>query len=228
MADATDRAADRTRIVVADDHGVVRAGLRYVLEAEPGFEVVAEARTMPEAARAVRGRRADVLVLDLVMPGGSGIELIAELAGAAPTTAVVVLTMEDDPALARAALRAGARGYVLKDRASADLVAAVHAARAGHTYLTPELGARAALAPDGPPPPPGDLTPREADVLRLIALGHTNVEVGRRLYLSTRTVETHRAHLQQKLGSHTRAELVRHALDHGLIGPEAEGPSASS
>jgi two-component system, NarL family, response regulator NreC len=135
----------------------------------------------------------------------------------APGTAVVVLTMQEDPSFARTALRAGARGYVLKDSANSELVEAVRRAATGGTYLAPKLGAVLAATSDAPPGPPDDLTPREVEVLRLIALGHTNAEIGRQLYLSIRTVESHRAHIQQKLRRSTRAELVRYTLDRGML-----------
>jgi len=155
-----------------------------------------------------------VLVLDLNMPGGSSLEAIARLKD---ETAVVVLTMQDDPAYARQALQAGALGFVLKEAADEELLGAIRLAAAGDTYLNPRLGARIAAAPAQPDGPPDDLTTREVDVLRLIALGHTNAEIGEQLFLSTRTVETHRAHIQQKLRRSTRAELVRYALEHGLV-----------
>jgi len=165
----------------------------------------------------VLGHKPSVLVLDLNMPGGSSLEAIPALSETSPDTAVVVLTMQEDPAFAREALRAGARGYVLKQAAGTELVQAIRAAVGGGTWLNPELGARMAAAPTTPSGPPGDLTERELDVLRLIALGHTNNEIAEQLYLSVRTVETHRAHIQQKLGMSSRAELVRYALDHDLI-----------
>jgi two-component system response regulator NreC len=139
------------------------------------------------------------------------------VADASPGTAVVVLTMQEDPAFAREALQAGARGYVLKQSAGTELVQAIRAAAGGGTWLNPELGARLAASPTVPSGPPGDLTEREVDVLGLIALGHTNNEIADQLFLSVRTVETHRAHIQQKLGLSTRAELVRYALDNDLI-----------
>jgi two-component system response regulator NreC len=151
------------------------------------------------------------------MPGGSSLEAIPKIAETSPDTVVVVLTMQEDPAFARAALQAGARGYVLKQAAGTELVQAIQAAAGGGTWLNPELGARMAAAPLTPTGPPGDLTEREVEVLRLIALGHTNNEIAQQLHLSVRTVETHRAHIQQKLGLSTRAELVRYALDNELI-----------
>jgi two-component system, NarL family, response regulator NreC len=203
-------------VVLADDHPVVRDGLRMLLDAQDDLEVVAEAGDVDAARRSVLGYKPTVLVLDLNMPGGSSLEAIPAMAETSPGTSVVVLTMQEDPAFAREALRAGARGYVLKQSAGAELVQAIRAAAGGGTWLNPDLGARMAAAP-APAGPPGDLTDRELDVLRLIALGHTNNEIAGQLYLSVRTVETHRAHIQQKLGMSSRAELVRYALDHDLI-----------
>lgn len=211
--DAT--SAGTIRIVIADDHAVVRRGLRHVLDTEPGFEVLAEAANLDHARRYVRGHHPDVLVLDLNMPGGSSLEHIPAIRAECPDTQIVVLTMQNEPAYARQALSAGALGYVLKEAAEEELVEAIQRAAVGDTYLNPRLGARVAAEP--PPGPPDGLTEREVDVLRLIALGHTNTEIGEQLYLSVRTVETHRAHIQQKLRLATRSELVRYALDHKLI-----------
>jgi two-component system response regulator NreC len=202
------------RIVLADDHQVVRSGLRLLLENEEGFEVVAEASDIDSARRYVRGHHPAVLVLDLNMPGGSSLEAIPLVREESPDTQIVVLTMQQEPAFAREALGAGALGYVLKEAADDELVEAVRNAAAGESYLNPRLGARIASAPTGPP---DDLSEREVEVLRLIALGHTNAEIAEQLFLSVRTVETHRSHIQQKLGLTTRAELVRYALQRGLI-----------
>jgi two-component system response regulator NreC len=204
------------RIVIADDHAVVRSGLRMVLDSEHDIEVVAEAGDIPSALRAVRAYHPEVLVLDLNMPGEPSLQAIPRLLGEAPETAIVVLTMQRDPAYAREALRAGACGYVLKEAADAELVQAVRLATDGRTYLNPELGARMAAEPP-PSGPPDDLTQRELEVLKLIALGHTNTEIAAQLFLSVRTIESHRAHIQQKVRRSTRAELVRYALDHGLV-----------
>jgi two-component system response regulator NreC len=204
------------RIVVADDHAVVRSGLRLLLEAEEDFSVVAVAGDVDGADRMVRAHCADVLVLDLNMPGRPTLPAIPDLAS---STAVVVLTMQNDPAFAREALQAGARGYVLKEAADGELVDAVRAAADGRTYLNPQLGARLAAAPPAPTGPPDGLTDREIEILRLIALGHTNSEIGRQLFLSVRTVESHRAHIQQKTRRTSRSELVRYALDHGFVKP---------
>jgi two-component system, NarL family, response regulator NreC len=206
-----------TRVVIADDHAVVRSGLKTLLDAEPGFEVTAEARDVRTAMTLVRAQRPDVLVLDLNMPGDPSLPAIPDFLEASPETAIVVLTMQNDPAFAREALRAGALGYVLKESANAELVEAVQAATEGRTYLQPQLGARLAAEPAKADATADDLSERETEVLQLIALGHTNTEIAEQLYLSVRTVESHRAHIQQKLRLSTRAELVRYALDHGLL-----------
>lgn len=216
MTDETAEARETVTIVIADDHPVVRTGLRMLLDAESGLEVVAEAGDVPAAVRSVRGHRPRVLVLDLNMPGESSLAAIPTLLEISPTTGVVVLTMQNDPAFAREALQAGALAYVLKEAADDELVQAVRMAAAGKTYLNPQLGARLAAEPAQPAGPPDDLTEREVEVLRLIALGHTNTEIGEHLYLSVRTVESHRAHIQQKLRRSSRAELVRYAIEHGL------------
>jgi two-component system response regulator NreC len=206
---------DEITLVIADDHTVVRKGLRLLIDAEPGLRVVAEAGDVTDAIRLTKAHRPRVLVLDLHMPGGSSLEAIPEIA--AGTTAVVVLTMQDDPSFARQALQAGAKGFVLKEAADDELLLAIRLAADGDTYLNPRLGAQLAAQPDAPSGPPDDLTDREVDVLRLIALGHTNNEIGAQLFLSTRTVETHRAHIQQKLRRSSRADLVRYALEHDLV-----------
>jgi two-component system response regulator NreC len=204
-------------IVLADDHHVVRSGLRLLLEAEDGFRVVAEAGDVPTTERRVAAYHPRVLILDLNMPGESSLAAIPRLRGTAPDTQIVVLTMQSDPAFAREALRAGALGYVLKEAADGELVQAVRSAAYGRTYLNPELGARLAAEPLTAGGPPDDLSAREIEVLRLIALGHTNSEIASRLYLSVRTVESHRAHIQQKTGRTTRADLVAYAREHNML-----------
>jgi two-component system response regulator NreC len=204
-------------VLLADDHPVVRSGLRMLLEAEPDMEVVAETGDIESTLRSVRGHKPRVLVLDLNMPGGSSLSAIPELRQDVPQTAIVVLTMQNDPAFAREAMRAGALGYVLKQSAGTELVEAVRLAARGETFLNPRLGAQVAAAPPEPTGPPDDLTEREVEILRLIALGHTNAEIAEQLYLSVRTVESHRAHILQKTGRTTRAELVRYALDNSLV-----------
>jgi two-component system response regulator NreC len=206
-----------TTVVIADDHAVVRKGLRLLIDAEPGLRVVAEAGTAHDALRMARAHRAGVLVLDLNMPGGSSLEAIPEIRLQAPMTAIVVLTMQNDPAFARQALQSGAAGFVLKEAADDELLEAIRLAASGGTYLNPSLGARLAAQPPEPSGPPDDLSERELSVLRLIALGHTNSEIAGELHLSVRTVESHRAHIQQKTRRSSRAELVRYALEHGLV-----------
>jgi len=215
MNDAGTPDPDGLTIVLADDHVVVRSALRMLLESEPGFSVVAEAGTADDAVRYVRGHRPDVLILDLNMPGTPSLEAMPLLAEASPETNVVILTMRNEPAFARKALGAGVRGYVLKEAADAELVQAVKSAAAGDTYLQPALGARLAAESHGT----GDrLTEREGEILELIALGNTNAEIAERLFLSIRTVESHRSQIQRKLKLSGRSQLVRYALDEGIIG----------
>lgn len=202
---------------MADDHTIVRSALRALLEAEAGFEVVAEAGEVEEAVRKVLAYKPRVLVLDLSMPGGSTLAAIPRMLEASAATAIVVLTMEDEPRFAREALRAGALAFVLKEAADSELVDAVQAAVRGERYLNPQLGGLIAAAPETPPGPPDNLSEREVEVLKLVALGHTNAEISQQLYLSVRTVESHRAHIQQKSGRSTRAELVAYAREHGLL-----------
>ena len=204
-------------IVIADDHELVRDGIRMVLESEPDIEVVAEAGDAESAARYVLGHKPDVLVLDLNMPGAPSLEMIPKVSEASPSTAVVVLTMQNEPAFAREALQAGAMGYVIKHSAATELVAAVRSVVAGDTYINPSLGARLAAEPPAAHHPPDDLTPREVEVLGLLALGYMNPEIAEQLVLSVRTVETHRANIQRKTDISTRAELIAYAIDNRLV-----------
>jgi two-component system response regulator NreC len=203
-----------TTIVIADDHAVVRSALRVLLDSEPDLDVVAEAEDVESAAARLREHHPRVLLLDLSMPGVPSLKAMPALREEFPDTAIVILTMQNDPSFAREALRVGATGYVLKEAADAELVDAIHAAAEGDRYLNAQLEARLASDSRGPR---GELSEREVEVLRLIALGHTNSEIAAQLGLSVRTVESHRAHIQNKLGLTTRAQLVRHALDHHLI-----------
>ena len=204
-------------IVLADDHRVVRSGLRVLLESDGRFAVVGQAGDVAGTEEAVHAHHPRVLVLDLNLGGESSLDAIPRLRADAPGTQIVVLTMQEDPAFARAALRSGAIGYVLKDAADAELMTAVTLASEGRTYLNPELGAHLAAQPPEGDARPDKLTPREVEVLTLIALGHTNGEIAAALYLSVRTVESHRAHIQQKVGLTTRAELVGYARDRGIV-----------
>jgi two-component system response regulator NreC len=195
----------------------VRKGLRMLVDSEPDLRVVAEAGTVPDALRMARAHLPAVLVLDLNMPGGSSLQEIPTIREQAPMTAIVVLTMQNDPSFARQALQTGALGFVLKESADDELLEAIRLAAVGENYLNPRLGARLAAQPPEPAGPPDDLSERELEVLRLIALGHTNAEIAEHLFLSVRTVESHRSHIQQKTRRSSRAELVRYALDHGLV-----------
>ncbi len=205
-------------IVIADDHPIVRRGLKQLLDAEAGLKVVAEAADVDTARRYVLGHHPDVLVIDLNMPGESTLDAIPQLRASFPATQIVVLTMQDEPAYAREALSAGVLGYVLKEAADTELVTAVVAASRGESFLNPRLGAKVAATPSGPP---GGLSEREAEVLRLLALGYTSAQIAEKLYISVRTVETHRAHIQQKLSLSDRASLVRYALEHGLVSSDS-------
>ncbi|MGE5335980.1 MAG: response regulator [Nitrososphaerota archaeon] len=210
------QAAQPIAVVLADDHVVVRRGLRMALERTPGLSVVAEAGDAAEALAATAAARPDVLVLDLNMPGEPALGMLATLAAEAPDVAVVILTMEQDPAFARRAIEQGARGYVLKRAAAEELAEAIRVVAAGGTHVSPGLEAELAASASAQGAPDG-LTGRETEVLRLIALGHTNAQIATLLDLSVRTVESHRTHIQQKLGASARPALVRHALDRRLI-----------
>ncbi|MFD7941620.1 response regulator [Streptomyces sp. NPDC059744] len=205
-----------TTVVLADDHLVVRAGMRLLLAQDPAFRIVAESATVPDTLDAVRRTRPRVLVLDLTMAGQSSLPMIPELLTVSPGTRILVLTMQEDPAFAREALRTGASGYLLKEAAAEELRAAVHQVAGGATYVQPVLGARLAVEAPGPVDQES-LTAREAEVLSLLALGHTNQEIAQRLYVSVRTVETHRARIRDKLGKDTRAELIAAARERGLV-----------
>jgi two-component system response regulator NreC len=204
-------------ILIADDHQMIRTGLRMLLEAEDGLSVVAEAGDIPTTMRRVLGYRPRVVVLDLNMPGEPSLPAIPRILETSPETSIVVLTMQNDPAFARSALRAGALGYVVKEAADSELVQAVRLAAEGRTYLAPELGARLAAEQPKPARAPDQLSAREAEVLKLLALGHTNRDVAAALSLSVRTVESHRARIQQKTGRTSRADLVAYANEHHLL-----------
>jgi len=203
------------RVVVADDHAVMRRNLRLILETEADIEVAAEADHLTLAERHVFGHQPHVLVLDLTMNNGSSLELVESLGASSPATRIVVVSVEDSPAFAQRALAAGACGYVVKEMADEDLAPAVRAAARGEEYLSAPIAKRMAALRHALAR--GELSVRETEVLRLIALGHTSVEIARLLHLSPRTIETHRARIHRKLGLTTRAELVRYALRCGLL-----------
>jgi two-component system, NarL family, response regulator NreC len=211
--------AERIRIALCDDHAVVRSGLRHILEAEADLEVIGEAGSAAEAVEVATTAKPDVFVMDLGLPDRSGLAATADVRALSPATKVLVLTVHDDVAYLRRAFEAGASGYLVKEAADVELVQAVRQVAAGKQYVHPSLGA-ALLAPEAPTARPagpgGELSEREVEVLVLIASGLTNAEIAERLYVSLRTVETHRAHIHQKLNVRTRAELVRVARDAGL------------
>lgn len=211
---------DAIRVALCDDHAVVRSGLRRILDDEPDITVVGEAGNAEDAVALATAEHPDVFVMDLGLPGTSGIDATRQVRAASAETAVLVLTVHDDVGYLRRAFDAGATGYLVKDAADVELVMAVRHVAAGDNYVHPSLGA-ALLEPDvvtaRPSGPGGELSEREVDVLRLVALGHTNADIAQELYVSVRTVETHRAHVQQKLGVKSRAELVRITREHGLI-----------
>lgn len=213
--------ADLTRIALCDDHAVVRSGLRHILDAEPDLEVVGEAGSAAEAVVVATSTQPDVFVMDLGLPDRNGIAATADVCLASPRTRVLVLTVHDDVAYLRRAFAAGAVGYLVKEAADVDLVQAVRQVASGRQYVHPTLGA-ALLAPEAPAARPagpgGELSQREVEVLVHIANGLTNGEIADHLCVSVRTVESHRAHIHQKLSVRTRAELVRVARDAGLLG----------
>jgi len=219
--------SDVIRVALCDDHAVVRSGLARIVAETPGLAVVGEAGSAEEAVAVARAERPDVFVMDLGLPGTSGVEATRQVTDASPGTKVLVLTVHDDVAYLRKAFDAGARGYLVKDAADVELVLAIRQVASGEEYVHPRLGA-ALLAPSAAgrvAGPGGELSERELEVLRLVALGHTNAEIATELYVSVRTVETHRAHVQQKLGIKARAELVRYAREHGLLEEDEElGP----
>jgi two-component system response regulator NreC len=207
------------RVVIVDDHAILRSGLRRVLDAESDIEVVGEAESAERAVFEALATKPDVVLMDVVMPGKSGIEGMPAVLQAAPQAKVLILSMQDDPRYVREAFEVGAHGYVLKEAADTEVVGAVRAVAAGEQYVHPTLGARlvAAEAEERRRAEEDPLSEREREVLRLLALGHTNQEIAKLLYISVRTAETHRAHIMQKLRLSSRAELVRYALDKGLI-----------
>jgi two-component system, NarL family, response regulator NreC len=207
------------RVLIVDDHELLRAGLRSRLEREPGIAVVGEADTAERAVLMARKLQPDLILLDLLLPRKSGSDVIPELADVAPEARVLVVSSQAAPSSVRRALSAGAAGYLPKRSSDRDLVGAIRLVADGAGYVDPALGAKlvspngsAALEP---------LSERERDILHLLALGYTNQEIGKKLFISVRTVDTHRAHIMRKLRLETRAELVMFALANGVIGPDA-------
>jgi two-component system, NarL family, response regulator NreC len=207
------------RVLIVDDHAVVRSGLHLLLDAEDDIEVVGEAGDVRTAVFEARERKPNVILMDVVMPEQSGIEGVPLVLKEAPDAKVLILSMQDDPRYVREAFAAGACGYVLKEAVDAEVVSAVREVASGGRYVHPALGARLVAADaDAKAREANDpLSDREREVMRLLALGHTNQEIAKMLFISVRTAETHRAHIMQKLRLGTRAELVRYALDNGLL-----------
>jgi two-component system response regulator NreC len=207
------------RVLIVDDHAVVRAGLRMLIDAEEDMETVGEAGSVREAVFEARSLGPDLVLMDVVMPGESGLEGLPVLLKEHPAVKVLVLSMQDDPRYVREAFAAGASGYVLKEAADAEVVQAIREVSKGGRYVHPELGARMVEAEAEAERRAAEdpLSEREREVLRLLALGYTNQEIAKQLYISVRTAETHRAHIMQKLRLSSRAELVRYALSEGLL-----------
>jgi DNA-binding NarL/FixJ family response regulator len=207
------------RVLIVDDHAVVRSGLRLLLEGEDDIEVAGEAGTAREAILEARSVKPDLVLMDVTMPDGSGLDAVPTLLYEHEEIKVLVLSMQDDPRYVREAFTVGASGYVLKEAADTEVVAAIREVARGGRYVHPELGARlvAADADELRRAEENPLSEREQEVLRLLALGHTNQEIAKQLFISVRTAETHRAHIMQKLRLQTRAELVRYALAQGLL-----------
>lgn len=209
------------RILIADDHAIVRAGLRVLIHSEQEMELVGEATGGYETLELVEKSQPNVLVLDLSMPDLDGIAVTKKIAPQSPNLKILILTLHEDEALLRAALKAGASGYILKRAAETELISAIHAILRGDLYVDPSM-VRKLLSDETPPAVPQAksieaLTPRETEVLKLIVQGYTNRQIGEELNISVRTAESHRANLSDKLGLHSRVELVRYAREHGLI-----------
>ena len=209
----------KIRVLIVDDHAVLRSGLHLLLDAQTGIEVVGEAGDVKEAVFEARDKKPDVVLMDVVMPGQTGIEGVPLVLKEAPEAKVLVLSMQDDPRYVHEAFAAGAVGYILKEAVDAEVVGAIQRVAAGDHYVHPALGARliAVEAQEKAREEADPLSDREREVMRLLALGHTNQEIAKMLYISVRTAETHRAHIMQKLRLSTRAELVRYAIDQGLL-----------
>jgi two-component system response regulator NreC len=207
------------RVLVVDDHAVVRSGLRRLIDEESDMQTVGEAGTVRDAIFEARATNPDLILMDVVMPGESGLEGLPKLLHEHPDVRVLILSMQDDPRYLREAFAAGASGYVLKEAADTEVVTAIREVAAGGRYVHPELGARliAAEAEAARQAEEDPLSDREREVLRLLALGYTNQEIAKQLFISVRTAETHRAHVMQKLRLQSRAELVRYAIAHGLL-----------
>ena len=224
-----------TRILIADDHTLVRSGLKLILSAQPDFELVGEAATGDETIARTRELQPDVLLLDIGMPGMNGVEAARVIRQEFPEVRIVVLTMYDDDAYLQQFLQIGAAGYVMKQAADEELVSAIRAVQRGESFIHPlltrqliDLYLKQSQSQSQSQPRPSsderkpDLSPRETEVLRLVALGYSAQQIATELGISVSTVETHRTHVSEKLGLHGRAQLVRYALNAGLLGSEGQ------
>jgi two-component system, NarL family, response regulator NreC len=207
------------RVLIVDDHAVFRAGLKLLIDAEDGLEAVGEAGSARDAIFQARALEPDVVLLDIVMPDQSGLDAMPTLLHERPEMKVLILSMQDDPQYIRQAFAAGASGYILKEAADTEVVAAIRQVADGSSYVHPAVGAKlvAAETAEARRAQEDPLSDREHEVLRLLALGHTNQEIAAELYISVRTAETHRAHIMQKLRLSSRAELVRYAIEQGVL-----------
>jgi DNA-binding NarL/FixJ family response regulator len=216
---------DKIRVLIVDDHAILRSGVRMLLDTEGDIEVVGEAESAETAVERARELSPDVVLLDISMPGGSGIQAIEQVRGVSPGSRVIILTMHDDQAYLRSALASGASGYMVKTGADGELVNAIRTVYRGRSYVDVSLGEASAhpvLAERRRAGTPADqLSSRERQVLEFVAYGHTHKEIAARLSVSVKSVETYRARVADKLGLRSRAELVRYALDHGLLGPDS-------
>lgn len=214
------RRNSKIRVVVADDHAILRSGLRMLINAETDMEVVGEAAEGGEVAPALRKTAADVLLLDITMPAGGGLKALTEVRRLWPQVRVLILTMHEDPAYLRSVLVAGASGYVLKRAVDADLLFAIRAVHRGGTFVDPSLAQNLLPHATASAGKGNLLSPRERQVLQLVAEGYTNQQVADRIFVSVKSVETYRARIAQKLSLKNRADFVRYALESGMLNPQ--------
>jgi len=214
----------KIRVLIADDHAILRAGLRMLIDSQPDMKVIAEAPNGEDAVRLASAERPDVVILDITMPGGGGLRAVPEILKVCASTRVLLLTMHEEPAYLRTALASGAAGYVLKKSVDANLLAAIRSVHKGRSYVDSELASaliQHALPNIGQPGRPDEvLSERELQVLKLVAEGFSSREIAEQIYIGVKTVETYRARFAEKLGLKSRADLVRYALEVGLLSPE--------
>jgi two-component system response regulator NreC len=225
---------DKIRVLIADDHAVLRSGLRMLINTQPDMDVVGEVADGQEALKKSRELRPDIVLMDITMPGGNGLKAIEGLRMECPKTRVLILTMHDDEAYLRAALAAGGSGYVVKKAADTELLSAIRAVHGGHTFVdlmpggeSPELAVQGISNRPHSEKSRGLLSQREREVLTLVAVGYTHQQIAERLNLSIKTVETYRSRLAEKLNLRTRADLVRYAIELGLLDAEQSPPRES-